>query len=622
MPFSTTDRRHPVALQLHVRRQLRALEHSASADEDKAVAAELLDAMHKLAQHKLSLDDVTAAHRRVADQASTSSTASAAFDSALLELTGDAVVTSLVGTLQHLLAVGAFVPVALRYWKRQIKRPVSLLLLNAPDKLWQQGEVVSTEEKIRALEEAYDQHLTSIGLVKQLLLALQHADQRRYQILVHQSYRVLQHVYEPASLVRPQTESMALPPPAAKRPVTLESLPREIVSSAVLLEYLKQLPVIQAMYKTALDDALRPCQIPHLLRRRWWQLSIAGAVAIAGASYLVKHRQEIGQLLQTVQSGMQEFVLDHMVTPLSAIVGEVLLNKKACIQDPLALQDSRESLQRMLADFIRDTDPSMPLETQHALAQAMDMSVVSLQFEKELPRALKNIVTGDIVRMMLIQIQFIKKELMVAMKAIDELMDANQLNLQMMATVPMFLAAGGVYALVSRLSSYVIAFAVALTSASTFVRFTSSRIYDDPATVASTMRYTLRDIERLLNMQNHSLVQSSHPVLQTLDSCNSSPAMGPSTPTALPPLSLSGAGGASLGVRDLGLLVVLLNDLRALFDRNRGYFDEDEQRRFEEDLSDLVGDQMLVAQQLAVIQRMHHSHSFLRVRDVHAKWFQ
>ncbi|EQC28707.1 hypothetical protein SDRG_13580 [Saprolegnia diclina VS20] len=576
MPFS--DRRHPAGIQLQVRRQLRAVEHAASADDDKAIALELLDTMHKLAQHTVTLDDVARCHTRVTEHATTSASAHAAFEAALLELTGDVAVTHLQDALQHLLVAGAFVPIALRYWKRQMKQPLQLALLTAPDKLWQPIDIVPTEEKIRALEESYDQHLTSIGLLKQLLLALQHADSRRYQILVHQSYRVLQHVYATSSLVKPQTEASLLAPPPAKHVVTLESLPRDVVSTAALLEYLKQLPATQTLYTTALNETLRPCQIPHFLRRRWWQLSLAGLGALAGASYLVKNRQALGHWMQTVQHAVRDFVGDHLVTPLSAIVGEVILNKKACIQDPRALEDSRESLQRMLADFIRDTNPSLPSSQQLALAQAMDMSVVSLQFEKELPRALKNIVTGDIVRMMLIQIQFIKKELMVAMKAIDELMDANQLNLQMMATVPMFLVAGGVYALVSRLSS-------------TFLRFTSARIYDDPATVATTMRYTLRDIERLLNMQNTSAA-ASH------------------------------SANASLGVRDLGLLVVLLNDLRSLYDRNRGYFDEDEQKRFEEDLSDLVGDQMLVAQQLAVIQRMHHSHSFLMVQDVHAKWLQ
>jgi hypothetical protein len=52
-----------------------------------------------------------------------------------------------------------------------------------------------------------------------------------------------------------------------------------------------------------------------------------------------------------------------------AIVDEILWNKKARIQDPLALLDSKESLQRMLADFIHDTNPTMPLDQQQQLVR-------------------------------------------------------------------------------------------------------------------------------------------------------------------------------------------------------------------------------------------------------------
>lgn len=74
-------------------------------------------------------------------------------------------------------------------------------------------------------------------------------------------------------------------------------------------------------------------------------------------------------------------------------------------------------------DFIKDNYPQMPEAEKRALAESMDMSVVSSRYEVALPQAIKHVVTGDIVRMLLIQVQFIKKELLVAMSAIDELMD-------------------------------------------------------------------------------------------------------------------------------------------------------------------------------------------------------
>ncbi|OQR84130.1 hypothetical protein THRCLA_10858, partial [Thraustotheca clavata] len=395
------EHRQAASYQHHIRSQLRRVNHgTATNDADKALSLELLEAMLKIADHKLVVDDVIVVHQSMTKQDLTSSINTTTFESALLELTGEVVIQQLQSTLRHLLAVGAFVPMARRYWKKQAKSPIGLLLLNAPDQILQTAEIIPVEEKIRALEEAYDQHLMSIGLVKQLILALQHADQRRYRNLVDQAYAVLKHVYSTDNLIRnisPLTETGA---PAKQ---VINNLRAEKVSTTQLLNYLKQLPLIQDTYKRGLEEFLQLCQIPHFLRRRWWQLSLAAIGTIFGVTYIFKNRNEIGELLQTVQKGITDFVVDHMITPVNAIIGEVLLNKKASIQDPLALQDSKESLQRMLTDFIRDTDPSMPLETRNQLVQSMDMSVVSLQFEKEIPRALKNIVTGDIVRMMLIQ---------------------------------------------------------------------------------------------------------------------------------------------------------------------------------------------------------------------------
>ena len=43
---------------------------------------------------------------------------------------------------------------------------------------------------------------------------------------------------------------------------------------------------------------------------------------------------------------------------------------------------------------------------------------------------MRNVLTGDIVRMCLIEMQFLKKELLTAMDAMDDLMEANEFNLR------------------------------------------------------------------------------------------------------------------------------------------------------------------------------------------------
>lgn len=216
----------------------------------------------------------------------------------------------------------------------------------------------------------------------------------------------------------------------------------------------------------------------------------------------------------------------------------------------------------MLADFVKDTNPNIPAPEMKRIMSEMDMSVVSLQYEKQLSSAVRNLMSGDIVRMLLIQVQFIKKELMVAMGAIDELMHANQLNLQMLATIPTFILFGGAYTLARELFHQI-------------YKRTSEKLFYDPSEIAAFMRNSLRDIERLLNKQN-------------------------------------GVKDHMLGPRDLGLLLLLLHQLRDLFETHHAFFEEYEQERFEEDLSDLIEEGLLVSQQLAVIQRMYHTHPFLQ----------
>ncbi|KAJ8524007.1 hypothetical protein ON010_g17112 [Phytophthora cinnamomi] len=319
----------------------------------------------------------------------------------------------------------------------------------------------------------------------------------------------------------------------------------------------------QTQFSRCFQTALAPCRPPSKIRQRWLQVTTVAICLTAGGFWVVNNQDEFRAGIAAMRAALQDFLNEHMVEPLQAIFGEVVLNQKPEIQDAMALLDTKQSLRRMLSDFVKDTNPNVSPAEMNRIMDEMDMSVVSLQYEKQLASAVRNLMTGDIVRMLLIQVQFIKKELMVAMGAIDELMHANQLNLQILATIPTFLVFGGLYKLV--------------TSAFHMIyKRMSDRLYYDSSEIAGFLRNNLRDIERLLNKQNRGVNDE-----------------------------------AVLGVRDLGFLILLLHQLRDLFEAYRALFQEEEQERFEEDLDDLIGEGLLVSQQLAVIQRMYHSHPFL-----------
>ena len=137
--------------------------------------------------------------------------------------------------------------------------------------------------------------------------------------------------------------------------------------------------------------------------------------------------------------------------PLRDIVLD-LLNRRPRLTDASALEDAQTSLATMLDEFVRETRRVAGGQQDRAAA----LAAVSRAYEREIKRgALRNIVQGKLVRLILIQVQLLKTELLKAMGAIDSLVDANRLNVQLLASVPaLLLLVGGSrlsWALVHRL---------------------------------------------------------------------------------------------------------------------------------------------------------------------------
>ncbi|TMW65748.1 hypothetical protein Poli38472_008390 [Pythium oligandrum] len=494
--------------------------------------------------------------------------------------------------LADLIAAVDFIPHALRFWKLQRRRPVRAMLRRGPEEwLLPDSELITLDERIYSLETTFNAILEKLGQLKHLTTRLMNgsANADDQLDLLNDGLQLLVLAYNSRGIVPPRKGKGAFKTLQALNftPIRFESYAspdtttREtlVQSLEALYKNLLRMEQSRAQFTACFKAAMAPCHVPSKIRQRWLQLSLAGVCAVAGGVWIVKNQRDAREGLGKARLAMREFLNEHMIEPLQAIVGEVILNQKPEIQDAAALLDTRESLQRMLSDFARDTNPNITSSELQRIVKDMDMSVVSLQYEKQLGSAVRNLMSGDIVRMLLIQVQFIKKELMVAMGAIDELMHANQLNLQVMATIPTFLVFGGVYTLAKALFAEI-------------YKRTSERLYYDMADIAGFLRNILRDIERLLNKQN----RVSWP-----DGTGEDDAM-------------------RLGTRDLGLLLLLLHQLHDVYESNREFFEEEEQQRFDEDLNDLVEEGLLVSQQLAVIQRMYHSYPFLQRTKLSSKW--
>ena len=76
------------------------------------------------------------------------------------------------------------------------------------------------------------------------------------------------------------------------------------------------------------------------------------------------------------------------------------------------------------------------------------MELMMRSYEQELKRPVRNLVNGDLMRSLLIQVQKLKVDTESAMLEIDQILRANELSISLVAAVPAFLIAGvAVYSL-------------------------------------------------------------------------------------------------------------------------------------------------------------------------------
>jgi hypothetical protein len=125
------------------------------------------------------------------------------------------------------------------------------------------------------------------------------------------------------------------------------------------------------------------------------------------------------------------------------------------------------------------------------IAEAMDMKPVSEEYEREIASPIRNALTGRLIKLVLIQVQFMKKELMNVMDVIDKLFNANQLNFQLLAIIPTFT--------ILYFFQYLVRSSFGMFQSLSQGKTLKSRIH-----LFSEMMSTMREIERLLILSSVS----------------------------------------------------------------------------------------------------------------------
>ncbi|KAL7538384.1 hypothetical protein ACHAWF_006071 [Thalassiosira exigua] len=302
----------------------------------------------------------------------------------------------------------------------------------------------------------------------------------------------------------------------------------------------------------------------------------SSALLIAGANMLhdkivAPNKQEIVDFVKGISAALWGILEFRFYNPMKDIVLD-LLNRRPRMVDPFALLNEQTSLDNMLLDLgvgdgTRET-------------RAVALAAASRMYEQEVAGgAVRGIVRGKVAQLMLIQIQQLKADLLQAMDTIDNLVDANRLNVQLVASIPagliIFFGSRALYLFWSN------------------IRMKDFRL---PQDVHAEMSDYLKKVEECLILANHELDM---------------PRARSSAEGAASPIARAGAE-TCLKPKEMGNLLLLLHSYLNLLDYMSPPFPNKQCDSIHQSIQNLlVQGQMSTARQLELLKVIQSKHAGL-----------
>ena len=350
--------------------------------------------------------------------------------------------------------------------------------------------------------------------------------------------------------------------------------------AAEVTEILNSMEMYMMLQRKRRLDKLKP---PSRIVRNWYVAAIG--IPIAGyVAYNLTKGNLGARLASEVYQKIVSFCAEHVSEPLQSIYRELFTRKgREDVTDRKARENVISMLQKMIKTWLDEVYPLMPESERIEKATNMDMTLIETTKEY----SVKNILEiNSIYRLSLIEMQFIKKEMMNALFAMDELMGSNEINIKLAAMTPAFLIASSIRYAFRKL--YYALLKIGKSKEETFAQF----------------RHIILDIERLLVMRD--LPPSPPPPLSTGINILRPVSANSTTSDNTHPI---------LSSDDLGMLMLLVHECRVILWQDRKRFSRSELRNASEDLAELAGERgaVSVQQQLQIIVRMGRTYSFLKV---------
>ncbi|KAG7555025.1 Nuclear control of ATP synthase 2 [Arabidopsis suecica] len=176
----------------------------------------------------------------------------------------------------------------------------------------------------------------------------------------------------------------------------------------------------------------------------YWVRYTCGAVGLSVFSiWLLRHSSLMGSSdienwVHDAKEATMSFFSDHVEQPLLSIRDELFdtfRKRHKGVMETEEVQLTQDSLHRMLRNFCEQaTREKVP---DNASDQEM-LEVVMHRYEKELVHPIHNLLSGELARGLLIQVQKLKLDIETAMLELDQILRANEINFAILAALPAF----------------------------------------------------------------------------------------------------------------------------------------------------------------------------------------
>ncbi|EST07752.1 Nuclear control of ATP synthase 2 [Kalmanozyma brasiliensis GHG001] len=169
---------------------------------------------------------------------------------------------------------------------------------------------------------------------------------------------------------------------------------------------------------------------PSAFVQRWPKLVFYPISLLLLGRYLSKNWNGIEAKLKEAQETMRSFLIEWVWKPCVELLDTVRHgNEGSVIMSRESLASDLQSLERMVIDFTADKygTSGAELDALAAKVREGDLTPVLKVYEAELKSPVKSMVSGSLIRSLLIQIQKAKVDLEVAMSGIDKMLKSQQL---------------------------------------------------------------------------------------------------------------------------------------------------------------------------------------------------